>query len=497
MEIGNRACHSGVISPETAVPEQQEQSATEQRVILVLQIAGLLVTGWVMWISTRGLQWARVPLPWLLLRVTIYAIAACVAGALITVVIALGAAEWEKEDVIRASLRSSAAAVWFAPAVILLTQLSPAAIIPALVLVINATHMLYTKWRVAPPPPAEPPREAGLVFPPLVLPERRFWKEIAPDLAVSFTLQMGAAGVLLREPAIAGISFTACIAMLTVLALASRAVQPKPPRSMPRSFLALALTVLLAIGLTIGGMIPNFMRGTGEGGGDGNSAKESHPGMLGAGPDHLPPASAAGSADSGFPGVILWPEIKPIPTLIAPMPQTADGSFVPAMVRPLSIPFSGEYWLYRWPFARPPATSFFQRGTPSKLAFSSTDRRPIQMEARHKLDQPIALSCCSAIRLEIANADRFRGTISLELILIDNESSRDSWISLGRYPVNSMPDLSRDPVVPVVETLDFPVSELSATHRFDEFKIVFQRARWRTDKSARVAIERFILVPRI
>ena len=128
-------------------------------------------------------------------------------------------------------------------------------------------------------------------------------------------------------------------------------------------------------------MIPNFMRGTGEGGGDGNSAKESHPGMLGAGPDHLPPASAAGSADSGFPGVILWPEIKPIPTLIAPMPQTADGSFVPAMVRPLSIPFSGEYWLYRWPFARPPATSFFQRGTPSKLAFSSTDRRPIQMEA--------------------------------------------------------------------------------------------------------------------
>ena len=60
-----------------------------------------------------------------------------------------------------------------------------------------------------------------------------------------------------------------------------------------------------------------------------------------------------------------------------------------------------------------------------------------------------------------------------------------------------MPDLSRDPVVPVVETLDFPVSELSATHRFDEFKIVFQRARWRTDKSARVAIERFILVPRI
>ena len=166
----------------------------------------------------------------------------------------------------RASLRTSAAAVWFAPAVILLTQLSPAAIVPALVLVINATHMLYTKWRVWHPPPVELPRVAqGFPALQLQLPERRFWKEIAPDLAVSFTLQMGVAGVLLREPAIAGISFTAGVAMLTVLALASRAVQPKPPRSMPRSFLALALTVLLAIGLTIGGMMPNFMRGPGGG----------------------------------------------------------------------------------------------------------------------------------------------------------------------------------------------------------------------------------------
>jgi hypothetical protein len=484
------------------VTEPQEQSVqeskTEQRLVLLFQIAGLLVTGWLMWLSTRGLQWTRVPLPWLLLRATIYAVAACAAGAFITVLVALSASEWEKEDVMRASLRTSAAAVWFAPSVILLTQLSPAAIVPALVLVINATHMLYTKWRVWHPSVVEVPRTArGFPALELQLPERRFWKEIAPDLAVSFTLQMGAAGILLREPAIAGISFTAGVAMFTVLALASRAVQPKPPRSMPRSFLALALTVLLAIGLTIGGMMPSFLRGPGGGDPDGSSAKTQPPGMPGSGPDNMPAASAAGLADGGFPGVILWPEIKPIPTLIAPMPQTSDGSFVPALVRPLSIPFSGEYWLYRWPFARPPKSSYFQRGSPSKLSFSSTDRRPIQMEAHHKLDQPIALNCCRAIRLEITNADRYRGTISLELILIDNESPRESWISLGRYPVNSMPDLSAERVVPVPETIDFPISEAAATHSFDEFKIVFQRARWRTDKSARVAIERFILVPRM
>ena len=486
----------GVHTPEVPVSAMRDQPVAavwRERLVLLLQVVGLLFTGWVMWASTTGMQWARVPLPWLILRATIYAVAACFAGALITLLLSVTAAEWENEDVIRATFRGSAAAVWFAPSVILLTQLSPAAVIPALVLVINATHMLYTQWRVHQPPGIELPHASGL-FARVQLPERRFLKEVGPGLAVSFTLQMGACAVLLRRHALAGIAFTAGTAMLTVLALATRAVPQQPPRTMPRSFLALALTVLLAIGLTIGGMIPNFMRGAGGGESSGSST-DTRPGMPGAGPDNLPPASAAGFADGGFPGVILWPEIKPIPTLIAPMPQAADGSFAPALVRPLSIPFSGEYWMYRWPYARPPRTSFFQRGTPSQLSFSSTDRRPIQMEAHHKLDQPVALSCCSAIRLEISNADRYRGTISLELVLIDNES--DSSVSLGRVSVASMPDLGRDPIIPVPETLDFRIPEAASSRKFDEFKIVFERVRWRTDKSAKVAIERFLLVPRM
>ena len=78
------------------------------------------------------------------------------------------------------------------------------------------------------------------------------------------------------------------------------------------------------------------------------------------------------------------------------------------------------------------------------------------MEARHKLDQPIALSCCSAIRLEIRNADRYFDTISLELVLISNDHPGAPSLSLGHYNVASRPDLSRDPVVPVAETLQFP-----------------------------------------
>ena len=469
----------------------------ESRRLLVpcLQVAGLLFTGYLMWRSALGLQWARVPLPWLILRATVYAVSACLAGAFITVVLYLAASQWEPEDAMRASFRASSAAVWFAPCVILLSQLSPAAALPALILVVNATHLLYIQWRIQ-----QPPRETfhdTSLFATCQLPERRFLRDFGPGLAVSTAVQTGVCAILLHHPGVAGLALACGASLATVLALASRAVQPaRPPQSMPRAFMGLALTILLAIGLTLGGMLPSLMQGPGGSGGD-TAGTPSKPGMPGDGRPDLPDASAGDLADSGFPGVILWPEVKPIPTLIAPMPQTPDGGGPVVMQRPLSIPFSGEYWMFRWPYARPPKSSFFQRGTPSKLSFSSTDHRPLMMEARHKLDQPVSLSCCSSIRLEIRNADRYPNTISLELVLINNELPGAPSVSLGMYNVLSRADFSQETVTPVQETLDFPVPASPTPDAFDEFKIVFLRARVRADKSAKVSIERFILMPRI
>src|SRR5206468_2389898 len=143
--------------------------------------------------------------------------------------------------------------------------------------------------------------------------------------------------------------------------------------------------------------------------------------------------------------------------------------------RPMSIPFSGEYWMYRWPFAHPPKNSFFERGTPIALSFKTTDHQPLQMEARHKLDQAIALSCCRTIDLAIQNADRFPNTIVLELVLIDNDLPGAPSLSLGRQIVASQPDLRKDPVPPVGETLGFIVPAVSPIESFNEFKIVFYR----------------------
>jgi hypothetical protein len=130
------------------------------------------------------------------------------------------------------------------------------------------------------------------------------------------------------------------------------------------------------------------------------------------------------------------------------------------------------------------------------MGFSSTDHTPLLMEAHQKLETPIDLLCCSRIQLEIVNGDRYPGTLSLELVLLNTEAGFSRPQSLGSAAVTSKPNLSRDPVVPLRETLDFTVPPEPSIDQFTELKVVFRRSRSRMDKSAKVSIDRFVLIPR-
>src|SRR5206468_3821142 len=123
--------------------------------------------------------------------------------------------------------------------------------------------------------------------------------------------------------------------------------------------------------------------------------------------------------------------------LVAPMPEGFNGLSDAAPVNPLSIPFSGEYWMYKRPYARPPQNSFTRRGDPSEVSFYTTDHVPMFMEAHHRFSQLIDLRCCGAIQLAITNADRYNGTIALELTLVNTKLKR--LLSLGRVSVTSKP----------------------------------------------------------
>ena len=422
----------------------------------------------------------------------------------------------DRSDMVPQVLRTAATAVWFGPSMILLSAFSPASLLAALVLVVYTSRLLFAQWQpisaTADLHRVYTAREPG-EFADCQLPRTFVWRERLPALAVAFCLESGAIAVAVHYPLLGAAWLCTGTALLTVFSMATGAADAGRPPTLPKSIIGILATVVLASLLTLGG------RGHGSGFGSGGSGS-GHPSLVetaravlrqlfygetpagspgeagGKRPAPLPLNPVNTGASGGFPGVILWPEVKPVITLVAPFQAMSSNPFEGRPAEPMGIPFGGEYWMFRWPFARPPANSFLERGSPSKLAFSSTDHTPLEMEAHQKLDTPIDLRCCSRIQLELLNADRYPGTLSLELVLLNGEHGVPVQQSLGSVPVNSRPNLNNDPVMAVRETLDFSVPGQPSIDQFDEFKIVFHRARLRADKSAKVSVERFVLVPR-
>jgi hypothetical protein len=476
---------------------------------MVAQVGSLILTGFLVWNTTVGPRLMFEPLPIIILHALFTAALACLLSAGIAAGLFVMLPRRDFDTVAPRVFRTAAVAVWFAPACILLSQLSPATLIAALVLVIAATRLLYSEWTAENPPAVTegPAKPLGL-FGSFTVRRPLVTRELLTGLAAALAVQSGVLAVWKHRPLLAGACFVLSAAITTLFALVSGAVgeEARPP-SLPRSVIGMAMTILLAAGLTVGGM--RGLRGHGSGGGSGDSADgvelllPEHRGAAASAKEVLkdlfgeedkaskekgpytpkPPSADPGlMPDGSFPGVILMPEVKPVTRLVMPPPQgisTGD-----ALAQPYGIPFDGPYLYYRWPALRPPPTSILQRGTPAALAFSTTDKWPLTMEAIQKFDDPIDLSCCRSVKVEIWNADRFPGTVSLELFCNDHR--------LGAAPVRSVPDLQRDPLVAVPETLEIPAPAGGSCR---ELKVSFRRDRSRADKSARIAIDRFVLVP--
>ncbi len=492
-----------------------------RRLTPAIQVAGLFATGWIIWLTTVSPRLHRYTWTSLILHAVGYSVFALAWSACVTFALYLTIPSDQRDDMMRVTLRTSTAAVWFAPAMILFTQLSPAALAAALALVVSATRLLYAQWRLihplaeAPPVPVIPAGMFGENEPPPVF----FLKAMAPALAVALCLQGGAVAIAMQFPLLAGCLLASAAALLTVYAISIGLADVDRRRTLPQAAFGAVLTLLLASTLTVGGLtgrVVHHPRIADEFGRAPSGLVESLRAMLrqvfyGEQPPGareaneverpkdvdatLPPEAIPDSGpfpDGSFPGVVLFPEVRPVPLLVAPRPSNYAINGMPS--RPFGIPFGGEYWFYRWSYRRPPYNSFYRKGRPDELSFSTTDHWPLQMEARQNLDEPIDISCCRKIQIQIWNADRHPDTVSLELFLLEKDMAHSPSLYLGKVPVQSKPDLTREAVAPIPELLEFPIPA-GTTGSYSVFKVMFARARARADKSARIAIERFILVP--
>jgi hypothetical protein len=159
---------------------------------------------------------------------------------------------------------------------------------------------------------------------------------------------------------------------------------------------------------------------------------------------------------------------------------------------PYTIPFQGVYWILRRPDQPPPRTSLVMRASPTKRAFTSNDYRPLWMEAHDNLGTLIDVRCCTEVRVEVTDADARSKDVGIELLLGNTRERKESW-SLGAVPLTQgLPDAVR----PVHRTLTFLMPHHPRLDSFNTFTVRFPLAAGHSYRSARIAIERFVLVPR-
>jgi hypothetical protein len=458
------------------------------RLIAAAQVAGVLATGWFVWIHNVRPRLGLESLASMFAEALLYVALAWICGGGVTFWVYFVVSLADLPRATRFSFRNSAAAMWFAPAIVLLSVPLPGAFAVSLFLVANATRQLISQWGVVESPirrteTASPEPAAMFRVAP---PDAAFlsWNSV-PVLMGSFTAQAGLVSMLWGHPFRAAALFAMSTAILTSLSIATGAYRPGKPPALPHSALSVVWTFLLAATLTFGGISVRGRSGVGS---------EVAPGASGPGgqsaapldPDlPAPPAESMGPGGD-FPGVILLPPLKPYTTLFV-LVRSAPGKFGVPLAAPRGIPFSGQYWMFRWPAERPPRRSIVRRGSASELSFHTTDGARLEMEAHQKLDTPVSVHCCTQIQLAIQNTDQYPGTVSLELILIDTTVAINLVQSLGAVAAGS--------ASPAEQVLSFRIPPITALQKFDEIKVVFHRAHLRADKSARIAIERFVLVP--
>jgi len=210
--------------------------------------------------------------------------------------------------------------------------------------------------------------------------------------------------------------------------------------------------------------------------------------------------STALLAGDSEPGVILRPKVMDHVTIVPPPPTRRVFDAKPSWrtTDPVSIPFYGAYWIFKASDKTLPAGAIDVRGDPDSLTFRTTDFSPISMEARQNFGSSIQLSCCGAIELVISNADRRPGTVRVELILTNTSLPGQPGQSLGVLPVDStLHWFPGDDRPPVTEVLSFRLPAQPAIQSFDEATIRFEMRSPRERFSAKIAVEKFRLIPRL
>ncbi len=193
-----------------------------------------------------------------------------------------------------------------------------------------------------------------------------------------------------------------------------------------------------------------------------------------------------------FHTIVLWPkknEEKIERTYVARAVRISPGR-----ARVWSIPFTGPYWYMKVAGEVPDTDARVTEGDPLKVNVRSGDRRPLVMEAHQHLSEPVDLACCRELQVVIRN-DASLGATAIGLTLADSQANHsEDWGSKVILADNS--DLAHSALATSERTISFSVPEHGTIERFDEITVTLKSDEKRLTFGRKVAVERFVLVPR-
>jgi hypothetical protein len=130
--------------------------------------------------------------------------------------------------------------------------------------------------------------------------------------------------------------------------------------------------------------------------------------------------------------------------------------------------------------------SLIVRESPLDYRFTMVDRTMLFMQARQELPQTIDPACCSHLELVIRSNDPQPQTIMLEVELAATAIGRRNRVSLGKQRVSGTGPL----------TLRYPIPANATQLGANVVLVTYHLYMPRVHRSANVAIERFVFVPR-
>jgi hypothetical protein len=446
---------------------------------------GLAAVAYLLWSqvwrpSEAGLLW----------RALFYALSAWVCAFGITFWVYLATSLADSRKLLLTSLSSSAPAVWFSPATLLLSTLTPIGVALGLLLVANTGRSLVSRR-----PPQR--RAAGRVAKRRDTPLELFRDlqvkpafsslETVPVFLGAFALQAGLWAILTGYVLLSAALFAGGAAIWTRSSIAKGVYRPREEANLKYAFLNLVLALILATALpawqwgtiadtagdfAISRLIPNTratQRQAHESKTKLQAPKQSLSRIV------SPKEHRGAPSKDGFPGLVLQDKAGSQPKI-----RRVQGHS--SLSQPFTIPFTGEYHLFRTVSGQLPPHSMVKKGTPLDAVYITTNGGLMQMEAYQTFDPPIDLAGCGSIQLALFSGEVFPASASLQLV----EGAR-------------MEDLGSDIfglIASTEEALEYTVPASPHRPQVNAIRVVFHPNPTQRSQSMRVAIRRFVLMPR-